>query len=149
MSRSCSSRLDGGGDALIAAAAANVAAHRAVDLVFRGVLVGREKCCGLHDLAGLAIAALRDIQGSPSPLHRVIAVFVSSPSIVVTERPETSLTAVMAGARGFAVHMNRAGATQRYTAAIFRPGEPQFVAQIPEQRHRWVAIEGLRLAVVL
>jgi NAD(P)-dependent dehydrogenase (short-subunit alcohol dehydrogenase family) len=33
MLRSCSSRLDGGGDALIAAAAADVAAHRAVDLV--------------------------------------------------------------------------------------------------------------------
>ena len=74
MSRSCGGRLDGGGDALIAAAAADVAAHRAVDLVLGRVLVGREQRGGLHDLAGLAIAALRDIEGAPRLLHRVVAV---------------------------------------------------------------------------
>src|SRR5947209_16786429 len=73
MSRSCGGRLDGGGDALIAAAAADVAAHRAVDLVLGGVLVRREQSGGLHDLAGLAVAALRDIEGAPRLLHRMIA----------------------------------------------------------------------------
>src|SRR6516165_6418145 len=78
MSGSCSSRLDGGGDPLIAAAAADVAAHRVVDLGFGRVLRRRQQCRGLHDLAGLAIAALRDIQGTPSLLHRVIAITVEA-----------------------------------------------------------------------
>src|SRR5580704_1062029 len=73
MSRSCGGRLDGGGDALIAAAAADVAAHLAVDLVLGRVFVRREQRGGLHDLASLAIAALRDIQGAPGFLHRMIA----------------------------------------------------------------------------
>src|SRR5260370_27004874 len=73
MSRSCSGRLDGGGDALITAAAADVAAHRTVDLVFGRVLVRRDQCGGLHDLARLAIPALRDIQGAPGFLHRMVA----------------------------------------------------------------------------
>src|SRR5438552_11275904 len=73
MSRSCGGRLDGGGDALIAAATADVATHRAVDLVFGRVLVGCEQRGSLHDLAGLAIAALRDVQGPPCLLHRVVS----------------------------------------------------------------------------
>src|ERR1700693_766170 len=76
MSRSCSSRLDGGGDALIAAAAADIAAHRAVDLLFGRVLGRREERGGLHDLAGLAIPALRDVQRPPSLLHGMVAVWV-------------------------------------------------------------------------
>src|SRR5689334_7439863 len=78
MSRSCSSRLDGGGDALIAAAAADVAAHRVVDLGLGRVLRRREQCCGLHDLASLAIAALRDVQGTPSLLYRVISLRIEA-----------------------------------------------------------------------
>src|ERR1700757_3921996 len=50
MSRSCSGRLDGGGDALIAAAAADIAAHRAVDLLFGRIFVCCEEGGCLHDL---------------------------------------------------------------------------------------------------
>src|ERR1700751_6125167 len=74
MSGSCSGRLDGGGDALIAAAAADVAAHRVVNLGLGRVLRRRQQRGGLHDLTGLTIAALRHIQGAPSLLHRVIPV---------------------------------------------------------------------------
>src|SRR5215470_14207502 len=59
MSRSCGGRLDGGGNALIAAATTDDATHGVVDLRFGGVFVRREQCCGLHDLTALAIAALR------------------------------------------------------------------------------------------
>src|SRR5260370_7995946 len=78
MSRSCSSRLDGGGDTLIAAAAADVAAHRVIDLGLGRVLRRRQQCGGLHDLPGLAISALRDIQTAPGLLHRVITVAVEA-----------------------------------------------------------------------
>src|ERR1700752_4001435 len=73
MSGSCGSRLDGGGDALIAAAATDVAAHRVVDLGLGRVLRRRQQRGGLHDLAGLAITALRDIQSAQRFLYRVIS----------------------------------------------------------------------------
>src|SRR6516165_9927651 len=138
MSRSCSSRLDGGGDTLIAAAAADVPAHRAVDLLLGRVLCRRKERCRLHDLAGLTIAALRDIQGAPRLLHRVIAVAVEP----FDRRYRTTADITdgrSAGSGGFAVDMNGAGAAERYATAVLRSGEPQLVPQIPEERHRWVA----------
>src|SRR5262245_21964302 len=60
-------------DSLVAAAAAEVARHGLGDLT-----IGRpRRLCqeggGLHDLAGLAIAALRHAQVAPGDLHRMIA----------------------------------------------------------------------------
>src|ERR1700746_174381 len=78
MSGSCGCRFDGGGDALIAAAAADVAAHRVVDLGLGRGLRRRQERRGLHDLAGLTVAALRDIQGAPGLLYRMIAIAVES-----------------------------------------------------------------------
>src|SRR5260370_12568335 len=146
MSRSCSGRLDGGGDALITAAAADVAAHRTVDLVFGRVLVRRDQCGGLHDLARLAIPALRDIQGAPGFLHRMVALRIEP--LDRRHRPPGSIVyGGDAGAGRLAVDLNRAGAAQRHAAAVFCAGEPQFVPQIPEQRHRRIAVERLLLAV--
>src|SRR5580704_6222626 len=123
MSRSCGGRLDGGGDALIAAAAADVAAHLAVDLVLRRVLVGREQRGGLHDLAGLAIAALRDIEGAPRLLHRVVALRIKA--FDGGHRAAGDIVySGDAGTGGLAVDMDRAGSAQRHAAAVFRSGEP-------------------------
>src|SRR5271169_141263 len=146
MSRSCGGRLDGGGDALIAAATADVAAHLAVDLVLGRVLVGGEQRGGLHDLAGLAIPALRDIQGAPCFLHRVIALRVEP--LDRGHRPTRDIVdGGDAGASRLAVEMNGARPAQRHAAAILCSGEPQLVSQIPQQRHRRIAVEGLLLAV--
>src|SRR5258707_14156550 len=60
-------------DALVTAAAADVARHRFAYLVVGGFWVFHQQCGGLHDLAGLAIAALRDISLAPGLLNRVIA----------------------------------------------------------------------------
>src|ERR1700754_2412627 len=65
--------MDGVFDALVATAAADVTGHRLADLVVAGFGIFREQGGGLHDLAGLAVAALRDIDLSPGFLHRVIA----------------------------------------------------------------------------
>src|SRR5437773_8573045 len=57
--------LDGRADACIGATAANVARHRLVDIGVgrRGVL--RQQRGGGHDLAGLAVAALHDLEVEP------------------------------------------------------------------------------------
>src|SRR5580692_6333421 len=66
--------LDGAEDARIGAAAADVAVHVADDVVAARILVGREQCRGLHDLAGLAVTALRHLQVEPGLLQRMVAV---------------------------------------------------------------------------
>src|SRR3954471_6634023 len=65
-------------DALIAAAAADVARHGLADLVVRRLGVFHQQRCGLHDLAGLAEAALGDVDLAPGLLYRVIAVWMQS-----------------------------------------------------------------------
>src|SRR5215472_2684183 len=146
MSGSYSGRLDGGGDALVAAAAADVAAHHAVDVVLRGVLVGRKQRRGLHDLAGLAIAALRDVQDVPSLLDRMIAVRVKP----LDCRHRAAADIVYgndAGAGSFPVDMDRASAAQGRAASVFCSGQTELVPKIPEQRHRRIPVEGLLLVV--
>src|SRR5690606_9049904 len=63
--------LDGGADAAVGAAAADVAAHRGVDLRLGGTRVLLQQRGGAHDLAGLAVAALRHVPGDPGVLHRL------------------------------------------------------------------------------
>src|SRR4051794_21621610 len=89
MSRSLRGGADGRFDALVAAAAAEIAGHRIHD-----VLVGRsglrlEQGGGLHDLPGLAVAALRHAEIAPGDLHRC-SPFGSRPSMVVTDLPPRS-----------------------------------------------------------
>ncbi len=60
-------------DALVTAAAADVARHRFPYLVMGGFWIFREQCGRLHDLPGLAKAALRDVDLPPGFLNSVIA----------------------------------------------------------------------------
>src|SRR6516165_5220385 len=146
MSRSCGGRLDGGGDALIATATADIAAHCAVYVVFGGVLARCEQCGGLHDLASLTIAALRHIERAPSLLHGMVPLRIEP--LDRRHRPARDIVhGGDAGASRRAVDMNGASAAQRHTAAKLCSGKSQFVPQIPEQRHRRIAVERLLLAV--
>src|SRR5450830_840665 len=63
--------LDGGADAVVGAATANVAAHGVFDVGIAGVLVGAQQRGGTHQLARLAIAALRHIVRNPGFLQRM------------------------------------------------------------------------------
>src|ERR1700757_1783460 len=72
------SRLDGGSDALIAAATTDIARHGFGDLALGRVLVGGEQRRRLHDLAGLAVAALRHVEGTPRLLDGVVAFRIES-----------------------------------------------------------------------
>src|SRR5271165_1767165 len=77
MSRS-RSLLDGGANALIGPTPADVAKHPAVYIAVRGMRSAFQKRRGLHDLAGLTIAALRHIQRAPSFLKRVISLRIEA-----------------------------------------------------------------------
>src|SRR5271166_3634636 len=145
MSRS-RSLLDGGANALIGPAAANVAVHSAVDVGVGGMRRLFQQRRGLHDLAGLTIAALRHVERAPSLLKRMISRGVEAfdggdrLAAGVADRRD-------AGSPGLAVDMDRAGAACGHAATEFRSREAEFIAKIPEQRHRRIAVEALRLAI--
>ena len=116
--------LDGRADALIRAAAADVAGHRLVDLgVGRARLLGEERR-GLHDLAGLAVAALRDVGRDPRALHGMglaAAEALDRDDLASGQRAHRRL----ARAHGLAVHVHGAGAAEAAAAPVFRAGETQ------------------------
>src|SRR5262249_8562121 len=109
-------------DALVAAAAADVTGHRFADLVMRRLRVLVQERCRLHDLAYLAVAALRDIHLAPRLLHRMVAGRVEAfdggdftPDDVVDRRD--------AGTHRLLVDHHGAGAAECLTAAEFRAGQ--------------------------
>src|SRR5690349_16485366 len=100
----------------------------------------------LHDLTALAIAALRNLDLLPRPLHRMSAVFAQ------TFNSRDLLTSggahrCQAASSRFAVHMYGASTAYAHAAAEFRSSELQFIAQVPKQRHVRIAVKTHRLAV--
>jgi len=85
--------LDGGPDAHIGPAAADVARHGRVNVRIVGIRgQGQQRCRG-HDLAGLTIAALHDLEVEPRLLHLLTGLSLPPmASMVVTARPFTSPT---------------------------------------------------------
>src|SRR5690606_9623586 len=106
----------------------------------------REQCRRLHDLSGLAVTALRDVQLAPGALHGMRAVGAESfnrddaPAGECGERR-------LARADGLAVDVHRAGAAESEAAAVLRARQRELVAEIPEQGHVRIAIERAIRAV--
>src|SRR5262245_63479651 len=65
MSRLPAGALDGGDDAVVGAAPADVAVHVRDDVGAARLGIGLQKLGRLHDLARLAVAALRHLLGDP------------------------------------------------------------------------------------
>src|SRR3954451_16367251 len=65
-------RFDGGANAWIRTATADIARHEAVDICIGGVLVRREQRSGRHDLAGLTVTTLRNIECDPGLLYCIV-----------------------------------------------------------------------------
>ena len=87
--------LDRGADALIGAAPADVARHGAVDVRVGRIRRARQQRGRLHDLAALAVAALRDVVLGPGALHRVAAVGaqpLDGHDLLALQRPHRRLT---------------------------------------------------------
>src|SRR5256886_2614482 len=137
--------MDGGADSLVGAAAADVR-HRGVDVGVRGVRVLRQQRSGGHDLARLAIPALRDVLRDPGALHRVRAVlgkaFDRGDALAGDRRHGQH-----AGARRNALQVHGTGATLRDAAPELGAGESERVAQHPEQRGVGRDVHGGALAV--
>ena len=138
--------LDGADDLQIGAAAADIAVHVLDDVVARRVLVGREQRRRLHDLAGLAVAALRHLLGDPGLLQRMAAVGRQSldggHGLSRDQRQRHR-----ARAHRLAVDMHRAGAAGGDAAAEFGAGEFEMLAQHPKQRRVGRGIDLVPLSV--
>src|SRR5579859_129749 len=127
--------LDPLANAHIGAAAANIPGHRRIDvpIVGRGIL--REQRRGRHDLPGLAVPALHDLEIEPRLLDlgacgcRSHALYRGDGPIA--DRAHGELT----GSDRDAVQMNRACAAQGNPATEFRARHPENVTQHPQERH--------------
>src|SRR5208282_6371904 len=133
-------------DALVATAPADVAVHGVINL-----LVGRsrglcQKRGRLHDLAGLAITALRHTEIAPRYLDWMFAfgveTFDGDHRLARDVRHDDA-----ARADRFAVEMDGAGAAERNATAELRSGQAKPVAQIPHERHRRIAVERALLSI--
>ena len=127
------------GDALVAAAAADVARHGFAYLVVVRLWILDQERSGLHDLAGLAEPALRNVQLPPRLLHGVIAGRMQAfdgrdlAADHVGHRGD-------AGADGLLVDDHGACAAQRLATAVFRAGQAGLIAEEPEQRKIGIAV---------
>ena len=109
-------------DALIGAAAANMAAESFINVRVGGRGISCEERGGGHDHADLAVATLRDLVREPRLLHGMLAVGRKSFDGGDAASNDSG-NARSAGARGFAVHVNSAGTAEGLAAAEFCAGE--------------------------
>ena len=94
----------------------------------------------LHDLAALAVAALRDIAFAPSLLNRMFALgvkaFDCSDFLARNGAHRCDATAL-----GFAINVHRAGTAEPRTASEFGTRHVEEIPHIPEHWHLWVTVE--------
>src|SRR6267143_1028545 len=139
--------LDSLADSHISATAADVPRHGGVDIaVGRVGLGGEQRRCG-HDLAGLAIAALRHLELDPGLLDLLAGgggtdSFNRSDALAGRGRDRRD-----ARAHRLAIEVDRARAAQAEAATEFRAGHSEHVAKHPEQGRVVVDIGAARFAV--
>ena len=108
----------------ISSAAANIPAHRLVNIVIRGLRILRQQHRRAHDLSRLAISALRHVHFNPS----LSAADASSCRRALRWWSPASLRARHrrhAGTNRLPIQMHRARPAQRHPAAKFRAGHRQ------------------------
>jgi hypothetical protein len=131
--------MDGVFDALITAAPANITRHRFAYLIMSGFGILHEECGGLHNLAGLAITALRNVSLAPGLLNRVI-----TRGMKALDCRDLSIDYIRnrsdARTHRLLIDNNGAGATESLTTAKFRTRQSDFVTEKPEQWKVRVAV---------
>src|SRR6266851_461264 len=142
----CGGAVNGFADSLVRSAAADVPAHRLVNLRIAGVRLLRQQRSRAHNLSRLAIPALRHIFLDPRFLHRMAAVVrqaFDGRNLLAGDAAHRS----DAGALRVSVNMHGAGAAERHAATELGAGEVQGIAEHPEQGHLGAYLHCLRLAV--
>src|SRR5436853_1697070 len=125
--------LDGGPDAEVRTAAAQVPAHSLVDVSVRRVRILVEERHGLHDLASLAVATLRHVVVDPGLLHGVQRAAVGQ---TVDGRDLLALDGSHrrdAHAVGHTIDVARASAAEAHATAVLEAVDVQTVTQDPEE----------------
>src|SRR6516165_3834887 len=115
--RFASRLLDGLSDAGIGAAAANVPRQRLVDIGIGGRRYLREQRRGSHDLAGLAVAALYDLQVEPGLLNPLAGTGGADSLDRGDRMSRRGADRHHAGSSGNAIQMHRARAAESDAAA--------------------------------
>ena len=121
-------------DAEVGAAAADVAVHRAIDVRVARLRRRRQQRRGRHDLARLAVAALRDVDLLPRDLQRMRAVR-RQPFERRDRRVRRRRHRRLAGAHRAAAQVHRARAALPDAAAELGALQVQDVANHPQQGH--------------
>src|SRR6185312_5089863 len=132
-------------DPLVCAAAANVG-DGGVDFGVGRRAVGREERRNGHDHSALAIAALRYLLANPCLLHGMRAP-VREPLDGRDLPPAGGGERKGARAHGVAVDVHGTRAAERLPAAVLRTGEPELLAQNPEERGGRIGFDAHGLAV--
>src|SRR6266545_1885625 len=124
--------VDGATDALIGAAAAEIARHGLIDLVVCRIRMPGEQGGRRHELPALAVAALRDLLRDPRPLQPVAAVpgeTLDRSNPLRADGGDRNL----AGADGGTGKVNGARPALTDATAEFGAGEPERVAKHPQE----------------
>ena len=125
--------LDGGPDAEVRPAAAEVPAHRFVDVGVGRVRVLVQQGHGLHDLAGLAVPALGHVVVDPGLLDRVQLVTLGQ---TIDRRDVLALDGAHgrdAGPLGHTVDVAGAGAAEAHATAVLQALDVHPVTEDPQE----------------
>lgn len=120
-------------DAHVRPAAAEIAAHSGINFAVRRAWVFGEQRRGRHNLARLAITALRHVQVDPCFLQRVRAIGRESfnrGDLLAGNTGEGRL----AGAYGFPSDLHRAGPALTDAASVFGSMEVERIPKGPQKR---------------
>src|SRR5437764_2500039 len=139
--------LDGGPDAEVRTAAAQVSAHRLVDVSVSRVRVLVEERHGLHDLASLAVATLRHVIVDPGLLDRVQLVALGQAIDGRDVLASNGAHGRDAHAVGHTVDVARARAAEAHATAVLQAVHVEAVTKNPEQFLVLVDVDGHRVAV--
>src|SRR5690554_1397834 len=127
--------IDCGANTRIGAAAAYVAAHGFINLLFIGCGRVFEQAYGCHNLTRLAVAALGDVIFDPGLLYHLTYAISFDAFYRCDGSSGYRRHRCYTGTDGSAVHMHRTGSAYGYATTEFSADHTQLITKYPQQRH--------------